>query len=43
MPSNSIHPTFVQEMMSDPGFDPEDIIYNLDNLSSVGGVNLVKN
>ena len=34
---NSIHPTFVQEMMSDPGFDPEDIIYNLDNLSSVGG------
>ena len=24
-------------MVSDPGFDPEDIIYNLDNLSSVGG------
>ena len=34
---NSIHPTFVQEMVSDPGFDSEDIIYNLDNLSSVGG------
>jgi 4-hydroxy 2-oxovalerate aldolase len=34
---NSIHPTFVQEMMSDPGFDTEDIIYNLKNLSSVGG------
>ena len=24
-------------MMSDPGFDTEDIIYNLKNLSSVGG------
>ena len=34
---NSIHPTFVQEMLNDPGFDTEDIIYNLDNLSSVGG------
>ena len=34
---NSIHPTFVQEMMSDPGFDTDDIIYNLNNLSSVGG------
>ncbi len=34
---NSIHPTFVQEMLSDTGFDPEDIFYNLDNLSTVGG------
>ena len=34
---NSIHPTFVQEMLNDNGFDPEDIYYNLKNLSSVGG------
>tara|TARA_A100001015_G_C15036634_1_gene736721 strand:+ start:2526 stop:4118 length:1593 start_codon:yes stop_codon:yes gene_type:complete len=34
---NSIHPTFVQEMISDPGFDSEDILYNLKNLSTVGG------
>tara|TARA_E500000178_G_scaffold332515_1_gene366411 strand:- start:10984 stop:12576 length:1593 start_codon:yes stop_codon:yes gene_type:complete len=34
---NSIHPTFVQEMLSDTGFDPEDILYNLENLSTVGG------
>mgnify|MGYP001329414692 CR=1 FL=1 len=34
---NSIHPTFVQEMISDPGFDMEDILYNLDKLSTVGG------
>ena len=24
-------------MINDPGFDTEDIIYNLNNLSSVGG------
>ena len=29
---NSIHPTFVQEMLNDNGFDPEDIYYNLKNL-----------
>ncbi len=34
---NSIHPTFVQEMLSDIRFDPEDIYNNLDNLSTVGG------
>ena len=34
---NSIHPTFVQQMLSDTGFDPEDIYNNLDNLSTVGG------
>ena len=34
---NSIHPTFVQEMLNDNGFDPEDIYYNLKNLSTVGG------
>ena len=34
---NSIHPTFVQEMLNDSGFDPEDIYYNLKNLSTVGG------
>ncbi len=34
---NSIHPTFVQEMLSDVRFDPEDIYNNLDNLSTVGG------
>ena len=34
---NSIHPTFVQEMLSDAGFEPEDIMYNLDKLSTVGG------
>ena len=34
---NSIHPTFVQEMLSDTGFNPEDIMYNLENLNTVGG------
>ena len=34
---NSIHPTFVQEMLSDSRFDPEDIYNNLVNLSTVGG------
>ena len=34
---NSIHPTFVQEMLSDDLFDNEDIYYNLKYLSSVGG------
>ena len=34
---NSIHPTFVQEMLNDNGFDLEDIYYNLKNLSTVGG------
>ena len=34
---NSIHPTFVQEMLSDDLFDDEDIYYNLKYLSSVGG------
>ena len=34
---NSIHPTFVQEMLNDTGFDPEDIMYNLENLNTVGG------
>ena len=34
---NSIHPTFVQQMLSDTRFDPEDIYNNLDNLSTVGG------
>ncbi len=34
---NSIHPTFVQEMLSDSRFEPEDIFYNLNNLSTVGG------
>ena len=34
---NSIHPTFVQEMLSDAEFEPEDIMYNLDKLSTVGG------
>jgi len=34
---NSIHPTFVQEMLNDTGFDPEDIMYNLDKLNTVGG------
>ena len=34
---NSIHPTFVQEMLSDTRFDSEDIYYNLNNLSTVGG------
>ena len=34
---NSIHPTFVQEMLNDNGFEPEDVYYNLKNLSTVGG------
>ena len=34
---NSIHPTFVQEMLSDNRFDNEDLYYNLRNLSTVGG------
>ena len=34
---NSIHPTFVQEMLSDVRFETEDIYYNLNYLSSVGG------
>jgi len=34
---NSIHPTFVQEMLSDTRFDSEDIYYNLNKLSTVGG------
>ena len=34
---NSIHPTYVQEMLSDDLFDNEDIYYNLKYLSSVGG------
>lgn len=34
---NSIHPTFVQEMLSDSRFDIEDIYNNLKNLSTIGG------
>ena len=34
---NSIHPTFVQEMLNDNSFEPEDIYNNLKNLSTVGG------
>jgi len=34
---NSIHPTFVQEMLSDSRFDTEDIYHNLNNLNTVGG------
>ena len=33
----SIHPTFVQEMLSDDQFDNEDIYSNLTNLSTLGG------
>lgn len=34
---NSIHPSFVQEMLSDNRFDPEDIYYNLNYLRTLGG------
>jgi len=34
---NSIHPSFVQEMLADSRFDQEDIYENLKRLSTVGG------
>jgi len=34
---NSIHPSFVQGMLSDDSFQPEDIYSNLNYLSTVGG------
>jgi len=34
---NSIHPSFVQGMLSDESFQPEDIYSNLNYLSTVGG------
>ena len=34
---NSIHPTFVQQMLSDSSFTSEDIYSNLDKLKGVGG------
>jgi len=34
---NSIHPSFVQQMLVDNRYDPEDIYLNLDYLRSVGG------
>jgi len=34
---NSIHPSFVQEMLSEESFQPEDIHINLNYLRSVGG------
>ena len=34
---NSIHPSFVQEMLSEESFQPEDIHSNLNYLNSVGG------
>ena len=34
---NSIHPTFVQVMLSDPRYDEEDILTVIDNLSKSGG------
>jgi 4-hydroxy 2-oxovalerate aldolase len=34
---NSIHPSFVQEMLSEESFQPEDIHANLNYLRSVGG------
>ena len=34
---NSIHPSFVQEMLGEESFQPEDIYSNLDYLRTVGG------
>ncbi len=34
---NSIHPTFVQVMLSDPRYDEEDILTVINNLSKTGG------
>ena len=34
---NSIHPSFVQEMLSNDSFTPEDIYFNLKYLRTVGG------